>query len=63
MDEKGVEFGRTKKERVFCDATIKKPRSQAPTNTERALIVECISADGRLFPPFIIFKGKVIIKA
>lgn len=59
MDEKGFQMGHINRERVICSKYNKDVRVKEPTNREWVSILECISADGQLLPPFIIFKGKV----
>ena len=63
MDEKGFALGLLGSEKCFCSKeTIELKRSE-PGNTDWASVLECISADGRLLPPFIIFKGKVFMES
>lgn len=63
MDEKGFGMGLMGKAKVFCSKENLEPVMHEPTNTEWVLIFECISANGRVLPSYIIFKAKIMMEA
>ncbi len=63
MDEKGLALGGADKARVICPKTSFQVYKSQDGNREWVSLIECISADGRLLAPFIIFKGKRHMKA
>lgn len=63
MDEKGLALGGAGKARVVCPKTDFQAYKTQDGNREWVSLIECISADGRLLAPFIIFKGKRHMKA
>lgn len=63
MDKKSFGIGLSGKEKVFCSKDNLQPYMKEPTNTKWVSLLECISANSRIFPPFIIFKGKIMMEA
>ncbi len=63
MDEKELALGGTNKARMVCLKSHYQIYKTQDGNREWVTLIECISADGRLLTPFIIFKGKRHIKA
>jgi hypothetical protein len=63
MDEKGVAMGVIGKTRVIVSKYEKNAHMTQYGNREWVSLIECISADGRLLSPWIIFKGKQQQKA
>ncbi len=63
MDEKGLALGRAGKARVVCPKSDFQVYKTQDGNREWVSLIECISVDGRLLAPFIIFKGKRHMKA
>ena len=57
MDEKSFAMGLQGKQKVLGDKNLPAFRSQSG-NTEWVSIIECVSADGRAIPPYVILKGK-----
>ena len=62
MDEKGVMIGVLAKVRVICLRKHKKTRTTQQGSREWVSLVECISSDGRVLSPYVIFKAKVLLK-
>ena len=58
MDESGIALGVCINLIAIGDASKKNTFVQSPNNREWVLIVELVSALGRLIRPLIIFKGK-----
>ena len=56
MDERGSHIGKIGKDKVVCSFWNDQPRRHEATNTEWASVIECISMDGRILPPFFILK-------
>ncbi len=63
MDEKGAALGGAGKARVICPKSNFQVYKTQDGNREWVSLIECISADGRILAPFIIFKGKRHMKA
>lgn len=63
MDEKGSALGSNAKTRVICSKHDVHAYKAQDGSREWVSLIECISADGRLLAPFIIFKGKRQMKA
>ncbi len=63
MDEKGLALGGAGKARVVCPKSDFQVYKTQDGNREWVSLIECISVDGRLLAPFIIFKGKRHMKA
>ena len=63
MDEKGFGIGSIQEGKVICSKENLDPRIKEPSNTEWASLLECISNDGFLLPPFFILKGKIQMEA
>src|SRR6266480_1859128 len=63
MDEKGVMMGFIGKVRVIVSKHDKKIYMTQPGNREWVSLIECISLDGRLTRPWVIFKAKQHQKA
>lgn len=63
MDEKGWPMGVPQKEKVFCNRNELCHFKKMPGNRDWVSIIEAISADGFIFSPFIIFKGRVTFEA
>jgi len=63
MDEKGFMQGVIAKLRVMISKYEKKAHMTQCGNREWVSLIECISMDGRVLKPWIIFKGKVQQKA
>lgn len=62
MNKKRFGMGLTGKEKVFCSKKNLQPYIKKPTNTEWVFLLECISADGRILPLYIIFKVKIMME-
>jgi hypothetical protein len=62
MDEKGVMMGILAKVRVICARKTKKPKITQQGSREWVSLIECISSNGRVLSPFVIFKAKVLYK-
>jgi hypothetical protein len=62
MDEKGFNLGSIGKEKVACTKENVHVYINEPTNREWVSLIECISADGRILPVFIIFKAKIMLE-
>ncbi|OCL00152.1 uncharacterized protein K441DRAFT_534168, partial [Cenococcum geophilum 1.58] len=58
MDESGIALGVYANSIAIGDASKKKTLVQSLNNREWVLIIEVVSALGRLIRPLIIFKGK-----
>ena len=63
MDEKGFLQGFIEKLKVMIGKYEKKAHVTQPGNREWVSLIECISMDGRLLTPWIIFKAKQLQKA
>jgi hypothetical protein len=63
IDEKGCMKGIGDNCKVIVPRSKKKPSSIQPGNREWVSIIECISANNYLLPPFIIFEGSHIQEA
>jgi hypothetical protein len=63
MDEKGIMMGFIGKVRVIVSKHDKKIYMTQPGNREWVSLIECISLDGRLTRPWVIFKAKQHQKA
>lgn len=62
MDEKGFAIGLAGRVKVICPKYDLKAYMNQCGNREWVSLIECISLDGRLLNPYIIFKGKVHLK-
>lgn len=60
MDETGYSIGSIKATRVIIDKTKNLRYSAYPGRQEWVSVIECISMDGRVLLPLIIFKGKSV---
>lgn len=58
MDEKGFQQGVTGKIKVMISKYEKNEYITQPGNREWVSLIECVSLDGRVLPPYIIFKAK-----
>jgi hypothetical protein len=56
MDEKGVMMGVLAKLRVVVSRKNKKPYMTQHGSREWVSLIECISSDGRVLSPYVIFK-------
>jgi len=63
MDEKGILMGILHKARVIISKHDMQKYITQPGSREFTTIIECISINGRVIKPFIIFKGKQMKKA
>lgn len=63
MDEKGFLQGVIGKEKVVISKYQAKVYMTQPGNRELVSLIECVSMDGKLLQPYIIFKGKVQMTA
>jgi hypothetical protein len=63
MDEKGVMLGMIGKSRCIIPKEQKKQYMTQPGDREWSTLTECISMTGRVLPPWIIFKAKMMQKA
>lgn len=63
MDEKSFGMRLMGKEKIFCSKENLESIMKEPTNTKWVSILECISANGGILPPYIIFKAKIMMKA
>jgi hypothetical protein len=62
IDEKGVMIGVLAKQRVICSRRTKNPKTTQQGSREWVSLIKCISSDGRVLSPYVIFKTKVIYK-
>jgi hypothetical protein len=62
MDKKGVMMGVIAKLRVVVSRKNKKPYMTQQGKREWVSLIECISLDGRVLSPFVIFKCKALLK-
>ena len=60
MDEKGCMKGQGDSTTVIVPRRAAQTFSTQPGNREWVSIIECISTDGDLLPPYVIFEGKRI---
>ena len=63
MDEKGIMMGVLAKLKVICSRKHKTTRTTQQGSREWVSLIECISSDGRVLSPYVIFKAKVLNKA
>ena len=63
MDEKGFMMGVIAKMRVVISKANKDATMSQCGNREWVSTIDCISLDGRILPPWIIFKAKAIMKS
>ncbi len=63
MDEKGFLQGYISKLRVMISKDQKKAYMTQCGNREWVSLIECVSIDGRVLKPWVIFKGKLQQKA
>jgi hypothetical protein len=57
MDEKGILQGQVLKVKVIQRKGRKYPCYPHDGNREMVTVIECISTDGRVIPPMLIYKG------
>ena len=60
MDETGFAIGKLESTRIIVDSTCRTKYQSHPSRQEWVSNIECISADGRVLPPFVIFKGEQV---
>lgn len=60
MDETGIVMD-TKSQKVFAPKKLKRLKNRSSGNKEQVSVINCISADGQNYPPFLIFKGTYIL--
>jgi hypothetical protein len=58
LDEKGFLMGLAARARVICRSSTKHVNVTQDGNRESVTVIETVSADGTVLPPFVIFKGK-----
>ena len=58
VDETGFAIGEREASKVIIDARIRQQFQAKPGRQEWVSIVECVSADGSVSPPLVIFKAK-----
>ncbi len=63
MDEKGFLMGDIGKERVITSKHERKIYMTRPGNQEWVSLMKCVSMNGKVLSPWIIFKGKLQMKA
>jgi hypothetical protein len=63
MDEKGIMMGILAKLKVICARKLKHTRTTQQGSREWVSLLECISSDGRVLTPYVIFKAKHLNKA
>jgi hypothetical protein len=57
MDEKGIQLGVGRKQKVFVDRDQKDVYAIEDGNRELVTVIECICADGTVLPPSVIFQA------
>jgi hypothetical protein len=62
IDEKGIMIGVLAKLKVICSHKHKKTRTTQQGSREWVSLIECISSDGRVLSPYVIFKAKHLLK-
>ena len=62
MDEKGIMMGVLAKLKVICSRKHKKMRITQQGKREWVSLIECISSNGRVLSPYVIFKAKALNK-
>jgi SH3-like domain-containing protein len=60
MDETGFSIGSIRAAQVVVNKTLKTKYHANPGRQEWTSVLECVSADGKTIPPFIILKGEKI---
>jgi hypothetical protein len=58
MDEKGIQLGIDKRTMVLVERDQKSVQQVEDGNRELVTVIECVSADGHVLPPSVIFKAK-----